>query len=485
MLLQKKRMNTTFIGRKAETTVLQKALVSSEAEMISIIGRRRVGKTFLVRQVYEGQIDFEISGVQNAQGTEQLRNFAVRIRDYFPESIVMQPPKDWFDAFVMLMEHLKRKKKKGKLVVFLDEVPWLATHKSGFLRGLEFFWNSWAEKQDIVVVLCGSAASWMIKKILRSKGGLHNRVTKRIRLQPFNLAETEEYLLSRNVFFDRYQLLQIYMAMGGIPHYLKEIETGKSAVQNINQICFEQDGLLHDEFLSLYHALFDAADYHIAIVQVLATKQSGMLRTELLKATKLPDGGRVTQVLEELTESGFIKPFPTFGKTSKGKIYRLIDEYSIFYLRFIEKNAHDSHTAWQVLSQTQSYKIWSGYAFENICLKHVPQIKDALKIGGVYAITSSFFKKGMAKELGTQIDLVIDRKDHVINLIEAKFYIDEFTISKDYAEKLRQKISVFRTTTNTKKQLVLTLITTFGLKSNKHSLGLVEQDFSMEILFER
>ena len=454
---------------------------SDEAEMISVIGRRRVGKTFLVQQVYKKHIVFEISGIQNADKTEQLRNFSERLIEFFPKKDI-PIPKDWLDAFFILVRLLREKKTNKKMVVFLDEVPWMVTQKSDFLKGLSYFWNSWAVRQHIVVVLCGSAASWMIQKILRDKGGLHNRVTRRIRLQPFTLSETEAYLKSRSVYFDHYQLLQLYMVMGGIPHYLKELKEGKSAVQNINQICFSEDGLLQDEFLSLYPALFKGSDYHVIIIRALATKQYGMTRSEILDKSNLPDGGRLTRVLDELNQSGFITVYPPFGKKKKGQVYRLIDEYSLFYLQFIEKNLQNPPN-WTSLSQTQSYKIWCGYAYENICLKHISSIKKALEINGIYSTSSSFLKLGTPDDQGTQIDLVIERNDHIINLCEVKFYNVEFTISKDYAQKLREKIRIFQENTKTKKQIQLVFITTFGLKHNKHSLGLISADFGMEIFF--
>lgn len=475
-------MAKKIIGRIAEIKLLKEALVSEESEMISIIGRRRVGKTFLVQEVYKKQMVFEISGIQNADGQEQIRNFTERLIEFFPKEDIQQP-KDWLDAFFLLVRLLRAKKNKHKKVVFFDEVPWMATHKSGFLKGLSYFWNSWAVREHIVVVLCGSAASWMIHKILRNKGGLHNRVTRRIRLQSFTLAETKKYLESRAVYFDHYQLLQLYMVMGGIPHYLKELKAGKSATQNINRICFSEDGLLRDEFLSLYPALFQHSDYHIAIIRALSTKQSGMSRKEILVAAKLPDGGRVTHVLDELMQSGFIATYPPFGKRKKGQIFRLQDEYSLFYLRFIEKNLQNPPT-WGSLSQTQAYKIWCGYAYENICLKHINNIKKALEIGGIYATTSSFLKIGTKEENGTQIDLVIDRNDHIINLCEVKFYNVAFTVTKDYAVKLREKVRIFQESTNTKKQIHLVLITTFGLKHNKHSLGLISANIGMEVFFE-
>ena len=451
--------------------------------MISVIGRRRVGKTFLIQEVYKNHIAFEISGIQNADKQEQIRNFKERLIEFFP-NVAIPDLNDWLDAFFLLVRLLREQKTTKKRVIFFDEVPWMATHKSGFLKGLSYFWNSWAVREpNIVVVLCGSAASWMINKIHRNKGGLHNRVTRRVRLQPFTLAETEAYLKSRHVYFDQYQLLQIYMVMGGIPHYLKELKVGKSATQNINRICFSEDGLLRDEFFSLYPALFQHANYHVAIIRALANKQSGMNRNKILEISKLPDGGRITQVLDELYQSGFIAIYPPFGKRKKGQVYRLVDQYSLFYLRFIEKNLQNP-PSWTSLSQTQSYKIWCGYAFENICLKHISNIKKALEIGGIYSTSSSFLKLGTSEEKGAQIDLVIDRNDHVINLVEVKFYNVEFSITKDYAQKLRDKIRVFQENTKTNRQVQLVFITTFGLKYNKHSLGLVHAALGMDIFFD-
>lgn len=471
-----------LIGREKEIEILHEALASEEAEMISIIGRRRVGKTFLIQEVYQKQIVFEITGIQNANAIEQLRNFRERLLEFFPTAQV-DPLKDWLDAFFILIRLLRQQENTEKPVIFFDEVPWMATHKSGFLKGLSHFWNSWAVRNNVVVVLCGSAASWMINKVLRNKGGLHNRVTRRIRLRPFSLTETKTYLENRAVFFDHYQLLQIYMVMGGIPHYLKELKAGRSATQNINRICFSEEGLLRDEFQSLYPALFQQSEYHVLIIRALATKQHGMSRKELLTATKLPDGGRITQVLDELYQSGFIAFYPPYGKRKRGQLYRLTDEYSLFYLRFMEQNLQNPPT-WTSLSQTQAYKIWCGYAYENICLKHITAIKKGLEINGVYVTTSAFYRAGTTTTAGTQIDLVIDRNDHIINLCEIKFYNVEFTITKDYAQKLREKIRVFQEATRTKKQVQLVMITTFGLRSNKYSLGLIQADLDMGVFFD-
>ena len=476
-------MDTSFIGREKEIELLEKALLSKEAEMISVIGRRRIGKTFLIKNVYKDQIVFELTGTKNAPFHEQLQNFLLSLHLATGNSTIGKAPTNWMEAFFMLINYLKQLDLNKKQVVFLDELPWLSTHRSGFLRGLSFFWNSWAVNQNIIVVICGSAASWMIQKVVNDTGGLHNRITRRIYLNPFTLTETEKYLQSRNIGLNRYHLLQLYMAMGGIPHYLKEIEAGKSATQNIEDICFAKTGLLKDEFSNLYTALFEQADNHISIVRSLAKQKTGMTRNQLIEATNLPNGGSMTRALNELVQSGFIDMYLPFGKKANNKVYRLTDEYSLFYIQFIEKNIHEGDQVWQRLSQTQNYKIWCGYAFKNICLKHTNSIKKALQIGGVYSVSSTFFKKGTKSEPGTQIDLVLDRNDQIINLFEIKFYNKPLSISKVYAQTLKDKLHIFEETTKTRKHLFLTIIATFGITANEHSLGLIDQVLTMDDLF--
>ncbi|MGK0366642.1 MAG: AAA+ ATPase superfamily predicted ATPase [Saprospiraceae bacterium] len=471
-------------GRKEEITILEEALASPEAEMVSVIGRRRVGKTFLVKTVYREKIAFQMTGTQHAPRKEQLRNFAIQLKKVSPNDAVLKVPEDWLEAFYLLSEYLETKLSTEKIVVFLDEIPWMSTHKSGFLRGLSWFWNSWAVDKNIVIAICGSAASWMIKKVVNHRGGLHNRITRRIRLNPFTLSETEEYLSQRGIRFDRYQIVQIYMALGGIPHYLKEVKKGKSAAQNVNDICFSDSGILQDEFLRLYTSLFDKAERHISIIKLLAKKRKGLTRNEIAENADMAKGGTLSNVLEELSESGFISSFRPFGKKKKDVLYRLTDEYSLFYVHFIEGKEHEGENTWHHLSQTVAYKIWSGYTFESICLKHVPQIKKALSIAGISSLSSSFYKKGTSEEQGTQIDLLIDRKDHVINLFEIKFYNTTYTISKTYAEKLRDKTRIFKESTKTNKQIFWVFLSTFGLNENEHSQSIVMKNLTMDALFD-
>lgn len=473
-----------LIGRIEEQEILQKALLSSKAEMVSVIGRRRVGKTFLIESVYGDKIDFEITGIQYATRTQQLRNFNIQLSKYFKDSNLLSEPRDWIEAFHFLSQLLEQKKKRGKMVVFLDELPWMATHRSSFLKGLSFFWNSWAVKQNIVVVICGSAASWMIKKVVHHKGGLHNRITRRITLKPFTLLETEQFFQAKNINIERYQILHLYMATGGVPHYLDEIEGGKSAAQNINRICFSENGLLYDEFPKLYSSLFEDAELHTKIIRALAQKRKGLTRDEIISTAKTTNGGGLTKVLDELEHSGFISMYYPFGKKKKESLYRLTDEYSLFYIRFIEPHRADGKNTWKQLSQTPIYTAWSGYAFESICLKHLAQIKKTLQIDTIYSTASAFFKKGTDDEPGLQIDLLIDRNDHVINLCEMKFYAGELNITKSMAMEFRNKITKFKSLSKTRKQIFFTLITTFGIQENKHSLGLVDETLTIEDLFE-
>ncbi len=475
--------NSGLIGRSKEQEVLLKALHSPRPEMVAVIGRRRVGKTYLIQNVYAQNMAFQISGIQDGTLKEQLKNFTYLLKLRFGTVASLEKPTSWLDAFQQLITCLESMTSTEKQVVFFDELPWLATRRSDFLKGLSFFWNSWASQKNIVVVICGSSASWMIQKVVEHKGGLHDRLTKRVHLFPFNLYETEAFLKNLNIHFNRYQIVELYMAMGGIPHYLNEVEAGLSAAQNIEQICFSPTGLLNNEFSRLYPALFENADNHIAVIKALAQKWQGLTRNEIISLSKLTDGGGLTRCLDELISSGFVSTYFPFGKKKKEMLYRLTDEYSLFYLQFIENKAHKGNNIWLELSQTQDYKSWSGYAFESLCLKHIPQIKKALGISGVYAETSSFYQKGTAQESGVQIDLLIDRKDNVINVFELKFYSGMMSLSKSYAEDLREKITLFKEITQTRKQVFLNLLTTFGLKPNEHSIGLIDKAMTMDVLF--
>jgi uncharacterized protein len=469
-----------IIGRKEEQEMLAEIATANAADMLAVTGRRRVGKTYLIKAFFESRMHFEFSGILNADNEQQLQSFAIALAKQSGKRNAKEVPANWMEAFQLLANYLDGKSAKEKLVVFIDELPWLDTHKSKFVQALDWFWNSWAVDKNILVIICGSAASWMTSKIINNRGGLHNRVTRRMHLQPFTLSETESFLNYNGIALSRYHILQLYMAIGGIPHYLKEIKKGQSAAQNINRICFEKNGLLANEFDNLYNALFANARQHIGIIQALASKQKGLTRNEILAATKLKDGGSFSKLLNELEQSDFITAYYPFDKVKKETLYRLTDEYSLFYLRFIRNKKNIN---WLQLSSTPAYKSWSGYAFENICMKHIDKIKIALGIGSVYTEQSSFAYKGNALHDGTQIDLLIDRNDNVINICEAKCYDKPFSVTKAYAAELRNKMRIFQEKTGTRKSLFLTIVSTYGVVKNEHSIGFVQQELTMDCLF--
>ncbi|WP_452219661.1 AAA family ATPase [Lacinutrix salivirga] len=472
-----------LIGRKEEVKLMNAYLKDEQAHLLAIIGRRRVGKTFLIREVYKQHKVFEMTGLKDADLASQLTNFALQLNLYF-NTPIKDTPQSWLLAFNSLSKAIASLNSSTKPVVFLDELPWIATKRSGFMEALAHWWNNWASQQNIIVVVCGSAASWMLQHVVNAKGGLHNRITQLITLQPFTLAETKAFLQEKKIKISHYQIVQLYMSIGGIPHYLNHIEKGKSAAQNLQELCFNKNGILKYEFENLYPALFDNASNHVKIVKALASKAKGLDRKEILKLTKISDGGWFTNILEELRTSGFITTFEPLENKKKDMLYRLTDEYSLFYLNFIEGKSVSQTTDWLSISQGQAYKIWCGYAFENLCIKHVDTIKEALGISGVQTQVNSFLhRKNKHYPKGFQIDMLIDRKDNIINVCEMKFYADEFSITADYAKNIRTKTEGLKAVTKTKKMVHTTFVSTYGILENQNKIDLVDNDLTIDVFF--
>ncbi len=472
-----------IIGRVQEKEIFKDLLQSNSSEFMAVYGRRRVGKTFLIRNYFEQQIVFDCSGLNRQTQATQLENFMNSIKEHFPKYKKKEVPITWLQAFNTLKDCISSIRSSKKKVIFLDELPWFETPKSGFKAALDNFWNNWCTKRnDIILIICGSAASWIIKHIINDRGGLHNRVTRQVYLVPFTLLETRLYLESRKVKLVNYDLLQLYMMLGGIPFYLKEIQAGKSISQNIDRLFFQARPVLKNEFDNLYASLFKNYSWHIAIVQALASKDRGMTRDELVTATGLQSGGGFTTVLNELSESGFISTHLPFKNIRKETIYRLGDEYTLFYFKFLFNQKKS--TDWMQKAGQQSFKIWCGHAFENFCLKHISQIKKALGITGIYTQEASWLAKGNKDQAGAQVDLLIDRADNAINICEIKFYNAPFIINKAYADTLRKKVSVFLQQTKAGKNIFITMISTFGTINNAYKLSVVNNEVVMDDFFK-
>ena len=469
-----------MIGRIAEKARLLKYAESDESEFVAVYGRRRVGKTYLIRQTFQDRFSFQHTGIARGRTKEQLGAFGDSLREW--GSDFKGAPRDWFEAFNLLKAVIVKSAQKRK-VVFLDELSYLDTKGSRFVPALEHFWNGWASaRNDVLLIICGSATSWIINKVIKDKGGLHNRVTGRISLQSFTLKECEDYVASRGIAMTRYQIAETYMALGGIPFYWKHLEPDLSADQNIDDLFFARANKLEGEFDELYASLFRKPEPYLKIVMALGRRKSGLSRDELVARTGMVSCGNLTRYLRELEECGFIRKSLAFGKKSKGALYQLIDNFTLFHLAFVGENKTNDRCFWSGSSDAQFRVVWEGLAFERLCLQHVREIKAALGISGVVSNECSWQIARTAEHEGAQVDLLIDRKDGVINLCEMKFASAEYEIKDAEDRRARARKELFKETTGTRKAVHLTYVTTYGLKRNKH-FGIVQSEVTLEDLF--
>lgn len=468
-----------IIGRTWEQKVLAECIASERPEFIAVYGRRRIGKTFLVRNFFAGKFDFYMSGSFNSSMKEQLSDFSHQLENY---SGVKRPmPKTWREAFRQLQDYLSQLTKE-KIIVFIDELPWLDTPRSGFLGALELFWNGWADWNDRVkFIVCGSATTWMTHKLLGSRGGLHNRVTRQLYLSPFNLHDSELLLRSCGVQWSRHQIVECYMAVGGVPFYLAKMDGSLSLPQNIDRLFFHRKGELKMEYSVLFRSLFKDAAMYREVVELLAKKAEGMTREEIKLQLNITESGKLSEVLENLITCDFIREYNGFGKKKKGRLYQLIDLFTLFYLKQVKGNPNADEDYWMSSVDSPAHRAWAGYAFEQVCLHHVHQIKEALGIAGIQSSVSSWVGEEKGKRVA-QIDLIIDRRDEVINLCEMKYSLHPFEITPAYLEKLLERRELFREATHTRKALHLTLVTVVGVRNNGQ-YGMIQNIITSDHLF--
>ena len=459
-----------IIGRIHEQQELRDAANDEYSRFVAVYGRRRVGKTFLIRETFNYQFTFQHTGFAQGKTKDQLIGFKASLQNAsgktFPQFA------NWYEAFFALEDWLASLP-EGKKIVFLDELPWMDTPRSNFISGLEHFWNSWASaRKDILLIVCGSATSWIVNNIINNHGGLHNRLTNKILLRPFSLAECEQYSTANNLEMSRYQMAENYMIMGGIPFYWSLLKRGMSLAQNVDALFFSQEteGLTH-EYEQLYASLFSNPAPYMSVVTALASKNIGLTRDEIVAASGIKSGGEMTRYLNELEWCGFVRKYNCIGKQSKDALYQLIDNFTLFYFRYIRGNKYNDTHFWTNNIGSPLHRAWSGLAFERVCLQHIPQIKKALGISGVLTNAYSWrteanAEKGIDK---AQIDLIIDRNDGVINLCEMKFSEQEYVMTQDEEMKLRRRRSNFIAATRTPKAVHITLVTPYGLKQNSHS----------------
>ena len=470
-----------LIGREKEQKILAEAFQAKESRFIAVYGRRRVGKTYLIRESLHSRFTFQHTGYYGGKLADELFEFCASLREHGLRDFAK--PRNWLEAFELLKDLIRNSAEKKK-VIFLDELSWMDTHGSDFVMALEGFWNGWASaRTDILLIVCGSVTSWMLSKIIHNKGGLYNRLSCRIHLQPFSLKECEEYIQSRNIIMNRHQILECYMIMGGIPFYWSFLEKGFSLPQNIDRIYFAQDAPLEHEFDFLYAALFKKPEPYIKIISALAKKKAGMTREELLSATHSADSGNFTARLEELESCGFLRKYRRYGMKERNAVYQLIDNFTLFYYKFLEKKPTDEHF-WSNQINTPSVNSWCGLAFERVCLEHVPQMKQALGISGVLSEACSWACKEDAANgiYGSQIDLLIVRKDQVINQCEMKFSRKKYTITAKVDEEIRRKTSDFLSVTGARYAIHTTVVTPYGVADGSYA-GNIQNVITTDDLF--
>lgn len=468
-----------LIGREEETYKLDEYLNSSKSEFVAVYGRRRVGKTFLVRQVLGNQTCFSLTGMENADMQDQLSNFFFTLRRVFPEAV---QPKSWIEAFDELQTYLESLP-KGRKVVFIDELPWLDTTRSRFMAALEHFWNGWADaRNDVKLIVCGSSTSWMIDNIINNRGGLHNRKTHQIYVAPFTLEESEQYFKQYGFGYRRKEIAECYMVMGGVAYYYSLMSPKESVAQNIDRLFFASNGDLKGEFDNLYRSLFKKAGDHIAIITALATKGKGLTRKELLKYTKLNNNKKFTTTLNELEKCGFIRDYIPFDESKRNIVFQLTDAFTLFHFHYSVANKYQDEYFWSNSINSPRHRAWSGLSFEMLCLNHIREIKHALGISGIQSRVCCWMSKKEDDKKGAQIDLLIDRADQTVNLCEMKFSNTEYEITKTDAVNLDNKLSRFIDQTKIKKSVMVTMITSFGIRLGKY-YGLVQRQLTLDDLF--
>jgi len=471
-------MENRVIGRTKEKKRLRELFESGRPEFVAIYGRRRVGKTFLIRQMFENDFVFDLAGLANSNTEKQLLNFNVTIKQLNGQGF------EWAENWLFAFEQLKmliQKSQKERKVVFIDEIPWLDTPYSGFISALEHFWNGWAcSRDDLMLVVCGSATSWIMNKLINNHGGLHNRLTATIHLQPFTLSEVELYLKSQEIEYSRYQIAECYMIMGGIPYYLSKLKRGVSLSQNIDNLFFERDAELKSEFKNLYASLFKDATEYVKVVEALSKKTKGLTRNEILEVTKQQSGGTFSEIMKNLESCGFIRKYSLPTKRKREVLYQLLDFYTLFYFKHLEKFDEQDEHFWTNSVSTPQRSAWAGYAFEMLALLHTKEIKRVLGISGVQ--TAIFAWRSEHSKPAAQVDLVIDRKDGIVNLCEIKFSQTQFAIDQEYEENLRNKMAAFKAETKTRKAVHLLMLTTFGLSKNKY-FSIAQKEVVLDDLF--
>lgn len=479
-----------FVAREEELDILESAYAREYSSFVAVYGRRRIGKTELVDTFIRSKSCplFSVTGAYDASLKSHLNNFANKC--FLAFDCEKPSFSSWDEAFLFLQMEIEKLSLDDscKFTLFIDELPWLAEMKnSGFKSALSLFWNDFASKRgDIFLIVCGSATSWIIHHILEDRGSLANRVTTIIHLKVFTLLETKEFLEALGHKGVTHKVvLDYYMALGGIAHYLVLLDKKKSFVQNMEMLFFQHHSVLRVEYYNLFSTLFKNHQNHENIINHLSSRWSGLSVSQLGAKKNLQLGATLSNTLRELEESGFLVKRQKYGQNKREILYSIGDPFVYFFTKWVtpismvELSQNKNYFSKVYLSS--SYRSWAGFAFENICHGHLYQIKKALQIGGV--ITRSYYWSSSDKKQGAQIDILLERDDDVINIIECKYYNKEFTIDKSYAKNLENKAELFYEKSKYKGSIQIIMLTAFGVKKNDHFNQIVSEELTLEALF--
>lgn len=466
-----------LIGREKEVQELERLYRTDKSEFVAVYGRRRVGKTYLINQVFSDRIVFRHTGITPVDINSRIEKSPMKVQlKAFFRSLNEQGgdfrkiPHDWYEAFLMLKELLEKKKNGKKRVVFLDELSFMDTRKSEFIPALSDFYNNYVSRQsDILLIVCGSATSYILNNLVNNHAGLYDRLTYQMKISPFKLKDTELLLLHNGWKLPRLEITKAYMIFGGIPFYLDYLNPDYSLARNIDNLIFRKEGSLRNEFSRLFSSTFTNAELTEKIVRSLFKKRIGLTKDELLKSLGKSDSPAFRNAVLALEESDFVLKYIPFGGKKKDERIKLIDPFCLFYLRFVDRNSAFNESFYSDNQFSQPVLSAQGYGFEDVCFNHIPEIKKALGISGVQCEVGPYFQKDTDNNKAYQIDMVIVRKDNVVDLCEAKFSLSEFELNLKGNQRLAEKISHLNELLPKRYIVQAVLLTTFGLKNSQYS----------------
>ena len=480
-----------FVARKEELLTLKTEFSKKESSFIAIYGRRRIGKTELINHFLSQQdgVLFSVTGAYDVGLKAHLANFSNKLALVF--GCTEEKFTSWDKAFWALQNELRNSQlpEGGKISIFIDELPWLAEMKdNGFKGALSLFWNDFASKRDdIFLVVCGSATAWIIRHIIDDYGSLSNRITTQIHLDVFTLSESKIFLEQQgHKGLSHKTVVDYYMVLGGVAHYLTLLNKDLSFVQNINRLFFAKNGILRTEYNRLFRSLFKNHQVHEKIVDSLSIGWSGQSLAELGKRKGLTKGAALSNALKELEASNLLVKRYRYGQKKRDVLYSIRDPFIYFYNKWIKSVSQldfiSNPNYFLAVYKSQSYKSWCGFAFENIAHQHILAIKKALGIAGVIT-KNHYWRANNTVSKGAQIDILLERADDVINIIECKYHNTPFTINKRYAAELENKETIFIENTGFNGSVQIVMLSSAGLKENAYSQSILSRSLDLGIFF--